>query len=189
MDWLLHPRRRLLLDALVIAWVVVWALAGITAGRTFDKLSTVTSSAEGAGAAVVRTGESIRDVDVPVVGNVFEDAGDKVVEAGHAAEQQARESESDVHAAAVLLGLVVFLVPTLPLLLLYAPVRLRRRRETFALRALLRDHGDDPELDQLLAIRAVAHLPYHRLRALGAPRAPDRVLADAELAREGIRRS
>ena len=68
-------------------------------------------------------------------------------------------------------------------------MRLHRGRETFALRALLRDHADDPQLDQLLAIRAVAHLPYYRLRALGAPRAPDRVLADAELAREGVRRS
>ena len=62
-------------------------------------------------------------------------------------------------------------------------------RETRALRALLRDHAGDPELDQLLAIRAVAHLPYYRLRALGAPGAGDRVLADAELAREGMRRS
>ncbi len=187
-DWLLHPRRRLLADVLVIAWVVAWALAGIAAGRALDKVSAVTHSAEGAGAAIVRTGESIRDVDVPVVGPVFKDAGEEVADAGHAAEAQARESSADVRTAAVLLGLAVFLVPTLPLLLTYAPDRLHRGRETRALRALLRDHADDPDLDQLLAIRAVAHLPYHRLRALGAPHATDRVLADAELAREGARR-
>ena len=45
-----------------------------------------------------------------------------------------------------------------------------------------------PDLDRMLALRAVAHLPYHRLRALGAPGAADRVLADEELAREGLSR-
>jgi len=188
-DWLLHPRRRLLADALVVCWVLVWALAGWTAGRALDKVGDVTRSAEGAGAAVVRTGESIRDVEAPVVGPVFEEAGDQVIAAGRDAQAQARESGADVRTAAILLGLAVWLVPTLPLLFTYGPARLHRGRETQALRALLRDHGDDPELDQLLAIRAVAHLPYHRLRALGAPRATDRALADAELAREGVTRS
>jgi hypothetical protein len=189
MDWLLHPRRRRLADVLVLAWVIVWAVAGYTAGRALDRLSEVTRSAEGAGAAVVRTGESIRDVDAPGVGPVFKEAGDEVVEAGEAAQAQARESGSDVRTASILLGLAVWLVPTLPLLFSYGPARLHRGRETRALRALLRDHRDDPELDRLLATRALAHLPYHRLRALGAPRADDRVLADAELAREGVVRS
>jgi hypothetical protein len=188
MDWLLHPRRRGFTDGLVVTWVIVWALAGWTAGKALDSVSEVTHSAEGAGAAVVRTGESIRDVDVPVVGTVFKDAGDQVIEAGRAAQAQARDSSSSVRKAAILLGLAVFLVPTLPLLFSYLPERWDRGRETAALRALLRDHGDDPALDQILALRAVAHLPYHRLRALGVPGAADRVLADAELEREGLKR-
>jgi hypothetical protein len=188
MDWLLHPRRRVFADVLVAAWVVAWALAGYTAGKALDQVSAVTDSAERAGAAIVRTGESIGDVDAPVIGPVFKDAGDKVVAAGEDAQAQARESASDVHVAAVLLGLAVFLVPTLPLLFSYGPARRHRGRETAALHALLREHADDPELEQLLAIRAVAHLPYHQLRALGAPRATDRTLADAELAREGLSR-
>jgi hypothetical protein len=187
-DWLLHPRRRWLADLLVLAWVLVWLLAGITAGRALDKLSEVTQSAESAGGAVVRTGESIRDVEVPVAGRVFEKPGEQVIEAGEAAQAQARETESDIHVAAVLFGLAVFLVPTLPLLVSYLPIRLHLGRESRALRALLREHADDPALDAMLAMRAVAHLPYHRLRALGAPSVPDRVLADAELAREGVRR-
>jgi hypothetical protein len=188
MDWLLHPRRRLFADALVATWVVVWALAGYTAGRALDKLSEVTRSAEGASVAVIHTGESIRDVDVPVVGTVFKAPGEKVITAGRDARDQARAGSTKVHRASVLFGLLVWLVPALPLLLVYAPLRTVAGRETRALKALLREHGGDPELDQLLAIRAVAHLPYARLRALGAPRAPDRVLADAELAREGLSR-
>jgi hypothetical protein len=188
MDWLLHPRRRAFTDALVVTWVIVWALAGWTAGRALDRVSEVTRSAEGAGAAVVRTGESIRDVDVPVVGTVFKDPGNQVIAAGRAAQQQAHDSGGSVRKASILLGLAVFLVPTLPLLLIYGPERRRRGRDTVALRALLRDHAADPDLDRLLALRAVANLPYHRLRALGAPGAADRVLADAELAREGLSR-
>ncbi len=189
MDWLLHPRRRAFADALVVTWVIVWALAGWTAGRALDRVSEVTHSAEGAGAAVVRTGESIRDVDVPVVGTVFKDAGDQVIDAGRAAQDQARDSGSSVRKASILLGLAIFLVPVVPLLLIYGPARRRRGRDTAALRALLRDHAGDPDLDRLLALRAVAHLPYDRLRALGAPGAADRVLADAELAREGLSRA
>ncbi len=168
--------------------MVVWALAGYAAGRALDKVSELTHSAEGAGIAVIHTGESIRDVDVPVVGTVLKDAGDKVIVAGRAARDQARDSSTSVRRAAILLALAVWIVPTLPLLLIYGPARMHRGRETRALRGLLRDHADDPGLDQILAVRAVAHLPYHRLRALGAPGVADRVLADAELAREGVKR-
>ena len=189
-DWLPHPRRRRVADALVLAWVLVWAFAGYTAGHALDKVSEVTRSAEGAGAAVVRTGESIRDVDVPVVGAPFKDAGDRVIEAGQAAQEQARDSGSSVRKASILLGLAVWLVPTLPLLLIYGPVRITRGRDTRALRLLVLDHPDDPDLDRLLATRALARLPYRRLRAMGAPWADGdhRALADAELAREGVRR-
>jgi hypothetical protein len=189
-DWFLHPRRRHLADALVLAWVLVWAVAGYTAGRALDKVSEVTRSAEGAGAAVVRTGESIRDVEVPVAGRVFEDAGDTVIDAGRDAQAQARESGTSVRKASILLGLAVWLVPSLPLLFGYGPARTSRARETRALRALVRAHPDDPDLDRMLATRALAHLPYRRLRALGAPWADGdhRALADAELAREGVTR-
>jgi hypothetical protein len=193
-DWLLHPRRRRLVDATVLAWVLAWALLGYTAGRALDRVSEVTRSAEGASAAVVRTGESIRDVDVPVVGPVFKDAGNSVIKAGRDAQAQARDSGHTVRRASILLGLAIWLVPTLPLLVLYAPARLVRGRETRALRRLVADHPADRDLDRLLATRALAHLPYRRLRAMGAPWADFgagdyRALADAELAREGVRRA
>jgi len=189
-DWLLHPRRRHLVDAAVLAWVIAWALLGLSAGRALDKVSEVTRSAEGAGAAVVRTGESIRDVDVPVVGSVFKEAGDEVIAAGEAAEAQARDSGSDVRRASIALGLAIWIVPTLPLLVLYAPARVVRGRDTRALRLLLLDHPNDADLDRLLAARAAAHLPYRTLRRLGAPWAEGdhRTLAEAELAREGVKR-
>ena len=113
-----------------------------------------------------------------------------MIEAGRAAQEQARDSGSSVRKASILLGLAVWLVPTLPLLLIYGPVRVARGRDTRALRLLVLDHPNDPDLDRLLATRALAHLPYRRLRAMGAPWADGdhRALADAELAREGVKR-
>lgn len=186
----MHPRRRRVIDAAVLAWVIAWALLGYTAGRALDRVSEVTRSAEGAGAAVVRTGESIRDVDVPVVGSVLKETGDSVIQAGRDAQAQARDSGNSVRKASIALGLAIWLVPTLPLLVIYGPARVVRGRETRALRRLVADHPNDADLDRLLATRALAHLPYRRLRRLGAPWADgdDRALADAELDREGVTR-
>ena len=192
-DWLLHPRRRRVVDAVVLAWVLAWALAGYAAARGLDQVREVTASAQGAGAAVERTGRSIRDVDLPVVGTVLRDAGDEVVAAGRDAQAQARDSGDSVRTASVLLGLAVWLVPSLPLLAAYGPLRVERSREGRALRSIVAAHPEDPELDRLLAARALAHLPYRRLGAMGAPWADFgageyRALADAELAREGLAR-
>jgi hypothetical protein len=192
-DWFLHPRRRHLADAIVLAWVLAWAVLGWTAGRALDKVSEVTRSAEGAGTAVVRTGESIRDVDAPVIGPVFKETGESVIDAGKAARDQARDSGSSVRKAAILLGLAVWLVPSLPLLFSYGPARVVRGRELRSLRAMLAGHAGDPDLERMLAARALVHLPYRRLRAMGEPWAAFgagdyRALADAELAREGMTR-
>jgi hypothetical protein len=192
-DWLLHPRRRRAVDAAVLAWVLAWALLGYAAARGLDRVSEVTRSAESASAAVVRTGESIRDVDVPVVGTVLRDTGESVIAAGRDAQAQARDSGDSVRTASILLGLAVWLVPSLPLLAGYGPLRVERSRETRVLRALVAAHPDDTGLDRLLAARALAHLPYRRLQAMGAPWADFgageyRALADAELARGGVRR-
>jgi hypothetical protein len=192
-DWLLHPRRRRMVDAAVVAWVLAWALAGYAAARGLDQITDVARSAEGAGAAVERTGRSIRDVDLPVVGTVLRDTGDQVIAAGRDAQAQARDSGDSVRRASILLGLAIWLVPSLPVLAVYGPVRAQRSREGRALRSLVAEHPDDAGLDRLLAGRALAHLPYSRLRAMGAPWADFgagdyRALADAELAREGVAR-
>jgi len=98
-----------------------------------------------------------------------------------------------VRTASILLGLSIWLVPSLPLLAAYVPLRMARSRERRALRALVAAHPADPALDRLLAARALAHLPYSSLHTMGAPWADFgageyRALADAELAREGVAR-
>jgi hypothetical protein len=77
---------------------------------------------------------------------------------------------------------------------LYLPLRLSRGREVNGLRRALRDHGDDEGFDRYLAERALRNLPYADVQALvGDPwraisEGRSRELADAELARLGVRR-
>jgi hypothetical protein len=63
----------------------------------------------------------------------------------------------------VLLGVSIALFPTLPLLATYLPTRYAAAHERRALRRAM-DSGRSDALDELLARRALVHLPYHRLR-------------------------
>jgi len=85
-------------------------------------------------------------------------------------------------------------VPTLPLLVLYAPLRLGRVPEARAIRRALARAPGDPLFEQFLARRAAQHLPYHRLREVSENPWRDiqtgnyGPLADAELRRLGLTR-
>lgn len=195
LDWLLDPRRIRVIDAAVLAWVLAWALLGYASAQSLRELTRVTDSVASVGGSVVQAGDAIGSLgDTPIIGGAVGDAGESVAGAGREAQAQAGESRGSVEMAALGLGLAVWLVPSLPLLALYGPMRLLRTRDARALRALVAEHGDDGELDRLLAARALAHLPYPRLRALGTPwrdfeAGEYRRLAELELARSGVRRS
>ena len=91
-------------------------------------------------------------------------------------------------------SLAVALVPSLPLVIGYLPPRLGRAREAAALRRLLIEGAGNPALERFLAQRAVEHLSYRELRRVSATPWRDvedgrySSLADAELARLGLRR-
>lgn len=195
LDWLLDPRRIRVIDATVLAWVLVWALLGYAAAQSLGELTRVTDSVSSVGGSVVDAGDAIGALgDTPIIGGAVGDAGESVAGAGREAQEQAAGSRDSVESAALALGLTVWLVPSLPLLLLYGPVRLIRTRDRRALRALVAEHGDEAELDHLLAARALAHVPYRRLRALGTPwrdfeHGEYRGLAELELERNGVRRA
>jgi len=195
LDWLLNPRRIRVIDAAVVAWVLAWALLGYAAAQSLAELTQVGDSVSAVGGSVVDAGDAISGLgDTPIIGGAVGDAGESVAGAGREAQAQAAESRDSVQTAALGLGLAVWLVPSLPLLALYGPVRFARTRDTRALRALVAEHGETGELDRLLAARALAHVPYHRLRALGTPwrdfeAGEYRGLAELELARSGVRRS
>jgi len=104
-----------------------------------------------------------------------------------------QQGEDKVHELALFLGLLVFLVPTILVLLIMLPSRIRQIRQLGAANAALVD-THDPERRRLLAMRAAFGLSY--LTLLGYTRDPigdlaagryDR-LVDAALDDVGIRR-
>jgi hypothetical protein len=103
-------------------------------------------------------------------------------------------SAQSVHQLSLLLGLAVFVAPTVPLLVLYVPLRVSQEREARAFRRALANGADDSAFEEFLARRAVQNLPYHRLRAITTNPWREiregnfRPLADAELTRVGVRR-
>jgi hypothetical protein len=176
------------LDGAVVIWVALWIWAGITVGHGVSKLAELGDTAGQLGNAVTSIGRSLGSV--PVIGGELSGA---VESAGRDATASAHDARDDTRRAGLLLGLAIALVPTLPLLLVYVPPRVRAERERNALRAALAA-GDRAAVDELLAMRAIAHLPIRSLQRVSADPAADlragrhAELADAELDRLEIRR-
>jgi hypothetical protein len=94
----------------------------------------------------------------------------------------------------VLLALSIGLIPTLPLLGLYAPLRVAWTRDTRSVRRALEQSPADPALNEYLARRAAANLSFADLRAVTTDPYGDLAagrfdaLAALELERLGLRR-
>jgi hypothetical protein len=172
--------------------VLAWALAGIAIGREIQGLAEVTDSARDAGRATQRAGDALESLsDLPVVGGAVGDSGDTVRDAGQQAIDGADRGRTRVRRLGTLVGTLIAVVPSLPLLIFVLPGRLAEARDRRRIAARLGESG----VEALLAARAVAHLPYRRLLAITDDPAGDLRegrygrLADAELARLRLNRS
>lgn len=170
MSRLVSNRRTLSkVDIAVIAWVLLCAFLGLKAGQGIASLASVGDDVRAIGTAVHDTGDAIGSIDVPIVGGGIKAAGESVAKAGADVERRGRAGHSRITRTAWLVGLTIWLLPTLPLLGLYVPLRRRRVRERNAVRNGLAPGQDDPALERMLAERALLTLPYAELVSLGAP--------------------
>jgi hypothetical protein len=174
-------------DAAVALWVVLWIWAGVTVGHEVSRLEALGNTGAQLGNAITDLGRTLNGV--PLIGGQI---GGAVQNAGRDATASAREARDDTRRLAILLGLVVALVPTLPLLLAYLPGRIAVERDRRALRRAL-SGADADAARELLALRAIAHLPLHELRRVSPDPVGDlragrhSALAAAELARLELR--
>ncbi len=182
------------LDRLVVFWVILWfvlgAVTGITLWRAADLGDTLTSS----GNTLTAVGQSLRDLsELPLIPDRPGEVGANVQESAAQITVRGQEVKSQMRLLGVLLGIALVGIPVTPIVGLYLPLRLRRGREIARLRSALRDHPDDPEMDNWLAERARSSLVFEEVsriarEASGDRRAVQRGLADAELRRLGLRR-
>ena len=191
-----RPARRagqLLGDALVLAWVVGWAVVGVLVDRTVSLLA-------GPARETARSAERIRGsfsdaagqaAQVPGLGEQlrrpFDSASGSLGELVASADRQV----AVVERVAALTGWLAFLIPVAVVLALWLPRRIRFHRRAKAAQTFL-DSGADLDL---FALRALAGQPMHVLAAISpdpvaAWRAGDRAvitrLAEVELRRSGL---
>lgn len=108
------------LRASVAIWVALWIGLGIWTGYEVQNLRSLSDTVVKSGSAMRTTGGALEGLSViPFVGDDVGRVGREVTAAGVSAEQSGRSSESTVDRLAILLGIAVGLIPTVPVLVLY----------------------------------------------------------------------
>jgi hypothetical protein len=179
----------MLLDLVLLGWAVLWILVGLAVAREVRGLAEVGDTAATVGQATITVGETIRGL--PLVGDSLAEPGEQIASAGREAVASAGEARESANTLGTLLGVSIALIPSLPVVLLYVPGRLSGAQERRELTRVVA-RGREPSVDELLARRAIVHLPYRRLRQVSADPLADlragrhAALATAELEWFGV---
>ena len=183
------------LDVAAVLWVALWIVLALLVGREVRNLRELSDTVVTAGVAVEQTGGLVRTLgNVPFLGSRVSGVADEVEAAGRSAQESGRDSRDSTENLSVLLALCIGLIPTLPLLGLYLPLRWTWTHEARAVRRALRFRPDDPLLTEFLARHAVVNFSYDRLLAVSQQPYRDLEegrydeLARLELERLGIQR-
>jgi hypothetical protein len=184
-----------LTDVGVAVWIAVWVVVGVLVWHDIGTQASLATDVIKVGGAVRQTGDALGVVGgLPLVGGQIGSFADRIKSMGAEVESSGQDSREATRQAAVVAGLAAGVLPAAMVLLLYLPVRLRWRRDVAAVAAALPGAAGDRALDAFLARRALAALPWDTLCRLtpdpcGAVERGDcRALAEAELARLGLRR-
>ena len=150
-------------DGLVLALVLIFAWLGLAVHEAVDRLAVLGEGVSGAGSAVRGGFEAAADaVDgTPLVGGTIagglrgagEGTGGNVDELGD-------EGQDAVHRLALVLGLLVFGLPTVLALARWLPSRLAQVRQLTAAERVLALPEASLERRRLIAMRAAFSLPY-----------------------------
>lgn len=181
------------LDLVVVVWVVAWAVLALVVALEFRTLRQVGTTLVRSADVLTETADVLESVeDVPVIGERAGSVAEPVENAADSARVSGLSSRESVKDLSILLGIVIFLIPTIPIVSLYAPLRIAWKREVQAMSNALVSSKKDPMFKEFLARRAAQRLDFHVLADLGINpwRALDEgrydELAEAELKRLGL---
>jgi hypothetical protein len=194
MSALALPRaRRRSLAVVVALWVLLWLVAGAVTGFQLRQLTEVSDSLVESAEALDSAGIALQDIGrLPIIGERPEALGNEVRETAQEIDRAGAASRETVRTVSVLLGLALVLIPIVPVVAVYLPLRRASSRERTAVKRALTGTPDDPVLEEYLAHQAVQNLPYSTLRQVTTDpwgdlrRGSFRRLANAELTRLGL---
>jgi hypothetical protein len=124
-------RRIVAYDVALIIWAATWIVVGLLVYRGVRDLAELSKPIVDASVALDETADGLAQVaSVPFVGEAanLAEIEERVRRASASARRSARVSREGVRELAVLLGFAIALVPTLPLVAIYLPVRRDWRR-------------------------------------------------------------
>lgn len=124
-------RRVAIYDVALVFWTVVWLVVGVLVYRDVRAMTELSDPIVDAAAALEETAQGLSQIDdIPFVGEIanLPRIEQRVRVAASSARASANESRDHVSRLAWLLGGAIALVPTLPLLALWIPVRRDWRR-------------------------------------------------------------
>lgn len=157
-------RALLVLDVALAVWVAFWVWLGVSVGHEVSGLRNLSQTVTKVGGAIEQTGATLRAVgSIPLVGEQLGATAAQIEEAGRSTVDSGRASRESVRSLSWMLALAVAVIPSLPILGFYIPLRVLDVRERRRLRALALRHRDDPEFRRYLAHRALFTLPYSAL--------------------------
>ena len=151
-------------DVVLAVWAAFWiALAVAVVVDTRDVADL--------GDTVSRTGSAVSEVggamgSIPLISGDVSSASQSIQDAGASAEVNGQESGAAADRLGIYLGIAIAVIPSVPLLGLYLPLRLARIREARIARRSLTAFGGDPRYQEFLARRAVERLPYEEIMAV-----------------------
>jgi hypothetical protein len=119
-------------DLVVVAWVALWIVLGVSVARDVRDLTSVSDTIVVAAATVDRTADALTPLaKLPFIGDRIQDAQAQIHQAAEEARANAVTSRQSIQDLARLLGWAVVLAPTVPIVVGYAALRYfdaRRRR-------------------------------------------------------------
>jgi hypothetical protein len=152
-------------DFLVLAWVVLCVWLGIAVGSRINDLQALGDGLIQAGDSVSGVGDWIANLeDIPLIGGGFGAIADRVDQLGQGAAAQGEAGKEAVFRAALGTGLLLSLLPTLPILAVWVPLRIRLERDRASLKAALR--ANEPGVWEFLALQAADDMSFRQLRAI-----------------------
>lgn len=157
--------RQVASDLFMVVWTIGWA---VVAGVVDRVISAVAEPVRATADQARTTAGQMRDAAdrtgrIPAVGDTlrvpFDDAAASLDRVVASAEQQV----AAIELTATVAGTIVFAIPFLVLLAVWLPTRIGYHRASLAAQRIV----DSETGSDLLALRALAGQPLHRLRALG----------------------
>jgi len=152
-------------DLFMVVWTIGWS---VVAGVVDAVISAVAEPVRATADQARTTAGQMRDAaertsQIPAVGDTlrapFDNAAGSLDQVVVSAEQQV----AAIELTATVAGVIVFAIPFLVLLAVWLPARIGYHRASVAAQRIA-DSGSGADL---LALRALASQPLHRLRALG----------------------